>query len=333
MRPLPDVVVVYTDGVAHVMMIRTSLPVIFTLLLLSLSGCRDEPAVRDATDTTAGVYDMTFPQPKFAGGRMLDTIMNVDLDNDGRLEYIVTSIQKDGFAPSTARADHIALYRFDTLAKQFVTVSDDSLMWITELRLRDVTGDRLPDLVVNVDAGGNDLTASAGLYIYSGDGGKVRTIFHADNGDPQLATLEGIHGDAVLLHDELWPDFASHAEAAPYVADILVYKGNSFVSARREHERYFMQEADRYLTEYRTARGEAPPTESGSDAPTFDSVTTTYEMRLFTPAALALIAFGHADNGRALRSFWDSERDYLQSRLSPPQFAALDSMYASTVLQ
>jgi len=312
-------------------MIRTSLPILFALSVLLLYGCRDEPAQRNATDTTAGVYDLTFPQPRFSDGRTLDTVMNVDLDDDGRLEYIVTSIHRDDFVPPTARADMIELYRFDTVTKEYRAVSVDSLMWITDLELRDVTDDRLPDLVVRTNSGGNDPTASIGMYIYSGDGGRIRTIFHADDGDPELATLEGIRGDAILRHSELWPDFAPHAAAVPYVDDILAYKGNAYTSVRGEHGGYFMREANRYLSDYQTARTMQQPPRT--DSLELDSLTETYQMGLFTPAALTILSFHSAGNGQALRSFWDSEHSYLQSRLAPSQFAALDSMYASAVLQ
>ncbi len=319
---------------------RTLVPLLPCLILAGLTSCDDEPAPGGGADSTAGVYDMTFERPEFEDARRIDTIMNVDLDDDGRLEYIVASILPEENLPPLARADLVQIYRFDTVAAGYAPVATDSVHWTAEYTLRDVTGDRLPDLLVRVNSGGNDLVASSGLYVYSGHGGSIRAVYRSTSGDPALATIEQVQGDAILVHDLFWPIFASHAEAAPYVSDILAFKvgpegagKGKFASVRGEQSRYFLKEAENYLTQYRDARNLPPVDTTGMDSTAIDSAIYTREVGLFNPAALTMIAFRNAGNGRSLRSFWDSERLYLQSELAPDRFTTLDSMYANAVMK
>jgi len=47
--------------------------------------------------------------------------------------------------------------------------------------------------------------------------------------------------------------------------------------------------------------------------------------------ALALLALERANSPRGMRSFWDSESEFLRQRLPGIQFQELDSMYAKGV--
>ncbi|KXK52221.1 MAG: hypothetical protein UZ07_CHB004003082 [Chlorobi bacterium OLB7] len=75
------------------------------------------------------------------------------------------------------------------------------------------------------------------------------------------------------------------------------------------------------MEEYRTARKDLQG----------DTITVEEDVRLFAPAALALLALERANGARAMRSFWDSESEFLRQRLPGVQFQELDSIYAAGV--
>ena len=206
--------------------------------------------------------------------------------------------------------------------------------WIASLDLRDVTGDGRPELMVPTYSGGNDMVASNGLAIFSGDGGGIRTIFQRPDGDPTLTELEHAKGEGVMVHDELWPAFAAHVDAVEYLSDILAFRDGSYVSIRREQTRRFADEAGAYLREYRDEREKFAADTiavAGTSAP---QPTPTIEGMhpLFKPAALAMLSFGTASDLRSLRSFWTSEREYLLRRIPPDQFAELEAIYSRMVV-
>ncbi len=77
--------------------------------LLVLIGCQDrDPADGEDTADTTTQYDLSFAEPTFAEPeRVLDTLFAVDLDDDGRREYVVTSIVHERISAPDTRADHI----------------------------------------------------------------------------------------------------------------------------------------------------------------------------------------------------------------------------------
>lgn len=311
------------------------LPILYSLLA---SGCSDaEKRPHDPpphVDPAAAVVDDTlFHAPDFGEGRRLDTVMTADLDGNGRAEYIVTSIAPDTLLHAGGRADLVQIFSYDPAARRYTQVIGDTMNWASSLELRDVTGDGLPELLVPTYSGGNDLVASNGLTIFSGEGGRIRPVFQRPDGDPVLVTIEHARGEGVVVHDELWPAFAAHADAVEYRSDILAFRDEGYVSIRREQSHRFAREAESYLGEYRNARGRfmgdtiaVTGTSAPSSSPTLDGMHP-----LFRPAALAMLSFGTAADLRSLRSFWTSEREYLLRRLPPDQFAELDAIYTRMI--
>ncbi len=294
---------------------------IVALAAALMAGCADQRHPEEPRRDIPQVYDLSFTTPKFEPPRRLDTLMAVDLDGSGRVEYIVTSILDTGMVIPGTRADMIQIYRFDTAARGYRPVVQDEILGATELKLRDLTGDRVPELIVPLNSGGNDPIASNGVNIYSGAGGAIRPIFQATHGDPTFTEIPGI-GSAILLQDELWPSFASHAEAEPYPSDIFAVRNGRYISVRHEARGFLMKKADEQLARYRSAR----------DSVAADT-TVSYEsgMALFSPAALTILLLQEAEARASLRSFWSSERDFLRSRMLDYQYDELESIYGRAV--
>lgn len=317
--------------------LRSGALLAFLLVSLIAGGCSDRekrpddpPARRD----TVHVYnDTLFHLPEFSDGRRLDTTLTADLDGDGRDEHIVTSIAPDSILPPGSRADRLQIFSYDPASRRHAEVLIDSLDWASSIELRDVTGDGLPELIVRTYAGGNDPVASNGLAIYSGDGGSIRATFKRASGDPVLARIENMQGEGVMVHEELWPDFAAHVDATEYLSEILAFRDGGYVSVRKEQRRIFEGAAEKFLKNYGELRGrfiaDTAAVTGGGVAGTPATIDGVHP--LFNPAALVMLSFGYGGDLRSLRSFWSSERDYLLARLPAAQTAELDAIYARMI--
>ncbi len=300
----------------------------------------DRPADVPATpsvDSSATVYDLRFPVPSFDHGRHLDTTLAVDLDDDGRIEHVVTSLGDDQYRPEEARCDLLEIYRFDTLSRAWSIVVRDTLEWGATIRLMDATGDRIPDLLVFTTSGGNDMVASQGLRIYSGDSGRVRPVFRSSRGDPELTTLKGVNGRAIVLHDELWPMFAPHSEAVVYASKLYAYEDGRYRNVGSEHSEYFRTLLAPRLAHYRQLRdsvmlhgGPGHDSIAGDDdyMTSDDPDAVDRDVELFNAAAMVIVNLQRGESRRSLLSFWDSERDFLSSALPGGYFDELETLYA-----
>jgi hypothetical protein len=262
----------------------------------------------------------------------MDTVLSADLDGNGRNEYVVMSVGADTLRPGTCRADLLQIYSYDPALGAYTLRLADSVAWASSYAVRDIDGDGRPELIVMTYSGGNDPIASGGIAIYTGGDGRIRPMFHAMSGDPQLSRLEGVRGEGILLHEELWPSFATHADAVEYLDDILAPRAGTFISVRKDQRARFVAQANQHLEEYRglRARYMADTLAQADSAAREADSSLDGPHPLFRPAALAIISFGRGGETGSLRSFWNSEKEYLQRRLPQVQYRELEALYATS---
>jgi hypothetical protein len=298
---------------------------LFTAALLAVGCSRSDRRPEEPDQSMMTIHDSIFHPPQFPQGRTLDTVMALDFDGRGRQEYVVTSRTGAPDSIPGARADLVQIFSYDSLAHAFRAVLVDSLIGVHDMFLRDLTGDGVPEVVVTTDGGGNDPIASRGLAVYSGSGGTIRTIFQRLDGDPELTTMRDADGPVIVTHDLYWPDFVPHVGARAYANDLLAFKGDRFVSVRADHPKFFLAEAQKYLDEYRHVRDSVT-----RDTADFDAADDDEKIVLGSPAALAMLSLRLAGAQASLRSFWDSEKDFLGRRLSEDYMDDLSAIYAGT---
>lgn len=303
--------------------------------LTVLSGCAEpEPDVDGDGADTAAVYDLTFPEPVFSeSGRALDTLFAVDLDDDGRREYVVTSLQRERLTAPDSRADLVEIYRYDTASRSWAVVLTDSVLWSSSYELRELTGDRAPEVIVEVFAGGNDPVASRGMRVYSGHGGTIRTLLTLDEGDPQLEMIGGEGRPVVVQHALIWPPMVPHVQAVPYVSDVLAFTGTGFESVRSRHAEYFREEADMHLKAYGESLKDAVVEEPELIGENGLADVDVPNVDLFISAAGTVISLDQAGQSEALRSFWNREADTLRALLPEEQFDQLEELYAERIMR
>lgn len=329
------------------MRIRGTSRLIAALAAIALApwsgACRDDgrhpepPPLPHADTMLAGD---TFSSPKFAAGRMRDTIFAVDLLKENRPIYVVASFVRDSAQPAAARADLLQIYLHDTAAHGYRLALSDTLRWIRAYEVRDITGDRLPEVIAYTDAGGTDMVATRGMMIYSGHDGRVQAIGTFAHGNPEFIRVGPDARDVVATYAQLWPPFASHADAAPYLDDLFAARNGRFVSIRTEQPGAFIERANGYLDEYKElrARYRADTLHPSIDADTATADTALPETThfdaphpLFMKAALAVLSFGRGGQTRSVRSFWVSEAEYLRRRIPEDQFSELESIVSRSL--
>ena len=296
------------------------------LILLAVTGCQEEASEIDTTPEPKPL-DMTFPEPTFSGDRTLDTLFTVDFDDDGRREYVVTSIEPNGTLPGNARADLIEIYRFDTGSASWKVIIADTLLWSTRYDLAELTGDRASELVIETFGGGNDPTSSKGMTIYTGHGNNIRLLREQLDGDPELKRVEGSKEPVMLLHSEFWPEFVPHVQATVYVSDLIGFADGIARSVRKDHLPFFQQEAEERLANFKEVLKKTPPRDT-VDSDMFESEGTD----LYVAAAETIIALNEARNTRELRTFWHGQEETLRRLLSEGEFDVLSELYADKIM-
>lgn len=300
----------------------------------ALSGCANElrrPDPLPRRIDTVG-HSQNFRLPAFEEGRALDTVIPIDFDRTGKPEYVVAS--KDTVL-SLGRADLVTIYAYDSVSRGYIQRVNHLVTFAKEFATVDVTGDGNPELVVYTWGGGNDLVASSGMVIYSHRNGEITRIYEASHGAPALDELPGVAGRAIMLHALFWPEFMSHGDAQLYLDDVLGYRKGAFASVRREQGMIFRTLAQGHLDSYRTLRthhqfdttGQTADT-LGAESDSLDSgVIDARPHPLFMPSALAMILLGRANEKASLRSFWSSERSFLEKRIPAAQYEELEKVY------
>lgn len=297
---------------------RLSLSPLLLLLCwaLAVAGYRECLAGSSQTMTTG---DPSFHLPHLPPGRTLDTVVAINLDGRDGNEYVVISHTDE--SPFGRNRTRIQVFAYDTRMHAFRIVVSGSAFRVDSLELRDLTGDGIPEVVALLDEGGNDEVATMGMAVYSGHGGRFRTIFKSLRGNPQ-PTILGSGRPAILYYQKHWPRFVAHVFAEPYVSDIFAVRNGAFVSVKREHPEVFLADAEDYLDQYRSTRD--------STAVTADSTSSTDGLQLLIPAKLVMTSFRLAGARASLRTFWDSERAFLRRRLRKEFFDYLVDVYEGT---
>lgn len=287
---------------------RTVMPVLVAALLL-FGGCGGEG--KDARENRAAADSARHAAlPALAGAVLCDSL-RVDLDGDGTAELVMASRVEDADdeALPLERFDRIDIYAREGrgFRRLFVDAIEDG----ATLDSADVTGDGILDLLVRIDAGGNNPIATQGLHIYGRDRrGTVTLLFHAMSGAPVLRDLDGDGRDEVLVSDQYWGMMA-HSEVIGFTREVYAFDGDRYAPANPRFAAWFESMVKSRRREYEQAR-RAANTEEG-------------RTRLYVQAAEYFV-WQLARGGSAnLRTTWNAERGFLRQQLNDDQFDDLET--------
>ena len=262
-----------------------------------------------------------FAPPTFEGGRRLDTIIAVDLDDDGRQEYVVGSIAPQGMVPPEGRADRVEIYRLDTAQRRWRPVIRTELLWIADWRLRELTGDRAPELVLPIASGGNQPVASDGMAIYSGHGGTIRSLWGSSEGAPQIERTA--EGEPYILTSETYlPDNLPHFLAVELPAAFVTLRGGTPAPAEAIASDYFTTEGMSLLTEYEEIIGRFPGEEERGEGVVDEEARSL----LYAHVVRMILLLDRAERTAELRAFWQREEPRLRTLLLEEQMILVEDL-------
>jgi len=255
-----------------------------------------------------------------------------NLDGAGEDEHILALIASEDNAPSFAIADRVLVIAREPSTRRWHVVHTDSTHWTSGLIFRDVTGDGLPDLLLQRHGGGNDPVATEGLAVVSAHGGPLRSVLSLRHGAPRVVTVDrGAVG--IEVYGRLWPPLVPRAQSTEFLDDILVFDNGLFRTDRKVGHVRFLAMARDAVRDYEAMRVQClGDTVQFKDSAESNSDLLAYASPLFTPAARVLLYARRHGAYRMAERFWSNEREFLGRRLATEQYRALDSMSTRLVL-
>ena len=281
----------------------------YVAMLLTCVGCGGKG--RDAGDARIAGDSLRQAILPALDGAVLRDSMRVDVDGDGRAELVVASRADDGDDdPLLAdRFDRIDIYTQgrDGFRRLFV----DAVDYGAALDSADVTGDGVSDLLIRLDAGGNNPIATQGLHIYGRDTrGAVALLFYSASGAPALRDLDGDGRQEVLVSDQYWGMMA-HSEVIGYTRAVYAFAGDSYEHANTRFTSWFDTMLKSRRRTYEQARRGADSEEGRT--------------RLYLQAAEYLVWHLARGGVTHLRSVWNAERGFLRQHLHDEQYDDLET--------
>lgn len=290
--------------------------VLLSFLALASAGCGPEKPERPQ-EPGAAAPDTTFHPPTYPAGRSVDTVLTLSLGAGRAPAYFVAS-SNDTASGRLGRSDLVEVFVYDPPLRRYAKLLSDSVEAATGISVQEVTGGGTPEVVVPLRQSGNDPITSNGLNVYSADDGAVRAVFRSRWMNPRLDTLSGYYGDVICLSREVWPLFATHADAETYVDDVYAYEQGLYRSVARKIPGFFRERALEQRRRFRELRDTLLP----------DSTTYAQQVVLFRSAALAILNFVKANAIGEARRFWNMQRAYLAVALRPEQYDELEAFVA-----
>lgn len=186
----------------------------------------------------------------------------------------------------------------------------------TSIRTEDINGDGKGEIIVDTYTGGNDVIASAGLYIYEfNTDGTLTELFGTPFGAPTIDDVDGDGVSEVITYNEYWPIVFAHVEVFTFPEEIYTFDGNKYeISVETFPEFYEEYKEDAYEYYQGLKSGKI-----GEDA------TFGEGHNMLSAVAMYLIACLKSDDVESVERFWQDERDYLNDALDEELFTTIKS--------
>jgi hypothetical protein len=291
---------------------RRSLPItpfLAAALLLVMAGCGGDGRSAEQQNAEADSVRQA-ALPVLAGSVLIDSL-RVDLTGDGVSELVVVSRAEDGVDDPLLidRFDRLDVYEQGTGGYRRLYV--DAIDYGLSLASEDVTGDGVADLIVRLDAGGNNPIATQGLHVYGRDSrGAVVLLFHSPSGAPALLDLDGDGRQEILVSDQFWGMMA-HSDVIGFTREVYAFGGDSYELANTTYSKWFDTMLERHKRSYEQARRAADSEEGRT--------------RLYLRAAEYLVWNLSRGGAEQVNSVWFAERSFLRQRLGDEQYNDLEA--------
>lgn len=274
------------------------LPVLaLVLIAMMLASCgggeRQEAETATKTDSVSSMSSW------ISADRVLVDSMRVDFFGDSQALMVVASRLLEDSVMRAGYFDRIEVFPDVSGSRPLFT---DVLEYGARWSVRDITGDSLPECIVEVDAGGNAPLTSSGLHVYGkSTKGKITLIFFSPGGAPVLNDLDDDGSQEILVSDQYW-GMMPHSEAVGFTKDIYTFDGARYVRANERFATWFDRQIESARKASAVLRVRSNRGEDVRDA----LYTSTVELLLWTWAR---------GGSPAVQKFWKKESRELQTLL------------------
>ncbi len=275
---------------------------VLPLLLVGFASCgsgdksdRSDADGRDSTSSGTQLY---------AGDRILVDSVRVDFLGDGMPALVIATRGRSDSTTPADRFDRVDIFSMNSYRRPVFT---DVLEYGSKFQTRDVTGDGLPEFVVEVDAGGNAPITSLGLHVYGRTAkGKITLLFFSGTGAPVLQDLDDDGVQEILVSDQYW-GLMPHSEAVGFTRQVYAFNGSSYIAANNRFRNWYDKQIGSLRKAFEAHKQKALRSEEG-------------RTRLYT-AAVELLLWTWARGGAVdVKRTWRMEQKDMRSLLAEEHY-------------
>ena len=241
---------------------------------------------------------------------ILDSIL-IDLSGDGTDEAMLTfgerALQDD---PMTAGSfQRLQVFQYSDMDSLYKPMFVDVFDYGSNFYFRDVLNTGNPEIVVEVDAGGNNPILSRGIHIYGyRNDNTFSLLFYSSGGNPEFEDLNDDGVQEILVTGEYWGTL-ERSESITFTEEIYAFNGTSYAYANSEFGGYFNANITQLERQYRKTKRSAKSGDPGGEL-----YKATIELFLWVAAK------GDAEG---IDELWAKEKDLLRESIPFEQYNEL----------
>ena len=278
---------------------------------------RNPPPVQETRSLHKNIF-----RPYDSLRSIVDSI-RIDLNKDGVTEFVVTSrdIGQPVNPAYPKEFDRLEIFALDTGTDQYTSLFIDPVESGYDITCRDIVGDKRMEIIVSTNSGGNDPISSQGMSVYGyRKNNSFSILFYSQGGVPEIKDIDGDAIPEIVVTGEYW-GIMSHADVIAYTSVVYRFDSTAFVESNEAFAKYF----DKFVTQ---KKNDYLRLRNGRIKDPADHALALY--RAFADWVLWISSKGDMPQ---LKRLWESEKNLLETRLSPDQFDDLETLVLDTLEQ
>ena len=293
---------------------------ILVCAVLTFAGCSKKEVKQEGSSnaplSAAGVgeKDKNF-KVQYSTPRDIYKIEEVDLDNNGKDEYIVLSIANDSLNKNVHlfyKFDMMEVFIKDSNNTSYKKISTDTVDFSDEYWIMNLEKDKSKQIIIKTNMGGNDAVNSRGMYIYNYADMKINLVKYFDTGNPQVKDLNA-DGNKELIVEDSYRGVLPEAGAVYYTSEIYKYAAGKLIKSNVEFKNYYSEQLDNLLNEYEKMKSRISKGEK----------IKASEYPLYRQAVQIIMYYVATEDYSSVSKFWNDQNDYLKKNLQDDEYEDL----------
>jgi DNA polymerase III delta prime subunit len=288
--------------------------------MVALAGCSKKEVKQEGSTNSGlsaagtGNKDKNF-KVEYSSPRVVYKVEEVDLDNNGKDEYIVFSVANDSLNKDVYqfyKFDMMEVFVKDSINNSYRKISIDTVDFSDEYWIMNLEKDKSKQIIIKTNMGGNDVVNSRGMYVFNYDSLKVNLVKYFDTGNPQIKDLNS-DGNKEVIVEDTYRGVLPEAGAVYYTSEIFKYSAGKLIKSNGEFKNYFAGQLDNLLNEFEKMKNRISNGEK----------IRASEYPLYRQAVHIIMYYISTEDYAAIAKFWNNENDYLKKNLQDDEYEDL----------